>query len=270
MPDSSPAILGARRKEFGAFLRSRRARLTPVLAGLPNGARRRTPGLRREEVAFLAGVGATWYTWLEQGRDVRASAEVLTSLADALRLDATERRHLFILADRPYPEPRASGPEQAPEPLIRMLQAMDFQPAYVLGRRWDVLAWNNAASELFGDFGRLQGDARNLMHLMFTDAAHRARIVDWNKLAPLSLAMFRTDSARYPGDPDFARLIALLLEASPEFRAWWPKQDVVRHPSTLKLIRHSSGEILPFEYMSLDVTDRPSMRLIVCTPRSLS
>ena len=267
MPTPPPAILDARRREFGAFLRSRRARLTPSSAGLPNGSRRRTPGLRREEVALLAGVGATWYTWLEQGRDVRPSTEVLGALAEALRLDPTERRHLFVLADRPYPELRTAGPEEVPEPLIRMLQAMAGQPVYVLGRRWDLLAWNDAAVDAFGDFGRLDGDARNLIHLMFADPAHRARIVDWDDLAPLSLAMFRTDSAGYPGDPDFARLIGLLLEQSPEFRAWWPRQDVLRRPSTVKRIRLLSGETLSFEYMSLDVTDRPGMRVVVCTPR---
>ena len=270
MPTPPPVVLDARRREFGAFLRSRRARLTPSAAGLPNGSRRRTPGLRREEVALLAGVGATWYTWLEQGRDVRPSTEVLGALAEALRLDPAERRHLFVLADRPYPEPRPAGPEEVPEPLIRMLQAMAGQPAYVLGRRWDLLAWNQAALEIFGDFERLAGDARNLIHLMFTDAAHRARIVDWDELAPLSLAMFRTASAAHPGDPDFARLIALLQETSREFREWWPRQDVLRRPSTVKRIWLPSGEILSFEYMSLDVTDRPGMHLVVCTPRDPS
>lgn len=268
MPTPSPDILDARRRAFGAFLRSRRARLTPSAAGLPNGARRRTPGLRREEVALLAGVGATWYTWLEQGRDVRPSSEVLGALAEALRLDPTERRHLFVLADRPYPEPRAAGPEEVPEALIRMLQGMTGQPAYVLGRRWDLLAWNDAAVKAFGDFGRVDGDARNLIHLMFTDPAHRARIADWDELAPLSLAMFRTDSAGYPGDPDFARLIGVLLEKSPEFRDWWPRQDVLRRPSTVKRIHLPSGEILSFEYMSLEVAERPGMRLVVCTPRA--
>src|SRR5450756_771309 len=191
----------ARQREFGDFLRSRRERLTPSAAGLPSGFRRRTPGLRREEVALLAGVGTTWYTWLEQGRDVRPSAEVLTAIADALRLDPAERRHLFILADRPQSEPRADGAEHVPEPLVHMLESMHDQPAYVIGRRWDVLAWNDAAVRVFGDFGKLEGDARNLMHMMFANPAHRRLLADWDDLAPLSLAMFRADSARYAGDP---------------------------------------------------------------------
>src|ERR1700758_1284829 len=121
----------ARRRDFGAFLRSRRERLTPASGGLPAGFRRRTPGLRREEVALLAGVGATWYTWLEQGRDVRASPEVLSALATALRLDPAERRHLFVLNDRAPPETRPEGPEHVEEPIRRLLASLTAQPAYV-------------------------------------------------------------------------------------------------------------------------------------------
>lgn len=258
--------LEARQKEFGDFLRSRRERLTPVEVGLPNGSRRRTPGLRRDEVALLAGVGITWYTWLEQGRDVRPSAEVLNALAEALRLDRAERQHLFTLADRPSPELRATGPEHVPEALVRMLNSMADQPAYVLGRRWDVLAWNEAAIAVFGDFSRLDGDARNLMHMMFANESYRQLLADWDDHAPLSLAMFRADSARYVGDPDFERLIALLIQESPEFRAWWPRHDVIHQPSTVKCIRHPSAGQLVFEYMCLDVTDPPGLRFVVCTP----
>lgn len=266
MPNRHAVRLEVRQREFGHFLRSRRERLTPASVGLPNGFRRRTPGLRREEVALLAGVGATWYTWLEQGRDVRPSAEVLNALAEALRLDPAERQHLFILADRPSPEPRVTGPEYVPEALARMLNSMSDQPAYVLGRRWDVLAWNEAAAAVFGDFGRLEGDARNIMHMMFANESHRRLLADWDDLAPLSLAMFRADSARYAGDPDFERLVTLLMAVSPEFRSWWPRHDVLRQPSTVKRIHHPSAGELIFEYMSLDVTDRPGMRFVVCTP----
>lgn len=234
MPNASYASFDARRRAFGEFLRSRRERLTPASAGLPDGFRRRTPGLRREEVALLAGVGTTWYTWLEQGRDVRPSVEVLNLIAGALRLDPAERRHLFVLADRPSPELRASGPEHVPEALVRMLDSMSDQPAYVQGRRWDVLAWNAAAVAVFGDFGRLGGDTRNIMHMMFANPSHRQLLADWDKLAPASLAMFRADSARYAGDADFERLIALLMTESPDFRGWWPRHEVMRQPSTVK------------------------------------
>jgi transcriptional regulator with XRE-family HTH domain len=259
-------ILDARRREFGAFLRSRREKLTPASVGLPDGFRRRTPGLRREEVALLADVGTTWYTWLEQGRDVRASVEVLSALADALLLDPAERRHLFTLSDRPSTDLPMHGPEDVPAALRRMLASLTDQPAYILGRRWDVLAWNTASVALFGDYGLLEGDARNTVHRVFTDLAHRQLLVDWEIVAANSLAMFRADSARYAGDPDFERLIATLTQASPEFRAWWPRQDVLRPLAGHKRLCHPLGGLMNFEYTALSVIDRPDMKLVVYTP----
>jgi len=264
--DTLPNRHDARQKAFGDFLRSRRERLTPERVGLAPGFRRRARGLRREEVALLAGVGTTWYTWLEQGRDVRPSAEVLGALASALRLDAVERRHLFTLAGRPPPQAMAGGPERVPEPVVRMLEAMTEQPAYVVGRRWDILAWNAAATRVFGDFGRVEGDARNQVYMMFADPAHRALMADWDDLAPVSLAMFRASSAAHAGDPDFERLIARLQAESAEFRDWWPRQDVEFRPSTVKRIRHPVEGLLVFEYTSLDIGECPGMRLVVCTP----
>jgi transcriptional regulator with XRE-family HTH domain len=259
------AEVEARRRQSGAFLRSRRERLTPSDVGLPAGFRRRTPGLRREEVAFLAGVGATWYTWLEQGRDVRPSPEVLASLADALRLDAAERRHLYILNDRPPPETRPVGPERVAEPLRRMLESLTHQPAYVLGRRWDILAWNRAAALLFGDYAALDGDERNIMHLVFVDKAHRKLLIDWDELAPAVLAMFRADSARYAGDSDFLRLIAKLSQASAAFRKWWPRQDVLRSLAGDKRIQHPVAGRMTFEYTTFAVTGDTDMKLVVYT-----
>jgi transcriptional regulator with XRE-family HTH domain len=263
MPSSE---VEARRRQSGEFLRSRRARLSPSDVGLPNGFRRRTPGLRREEVALLAGVGSTWYTWLEQGRDVRPSAEVLAALADALRLDVSERRHLFVLNDRPPPEPRSIGPERVEEPLLRMLDSLTGQPAYVLGRRWDVLAWNRAAELLFGDYGKLAGDERNIMHIVFANAAHRKLLIDWREVASIVLAMFRADSARYAGDADFERLVGTLKRVSPEFRELWSRQDVLRSLSSHKRIKHPVAGRMTFEYTSLEVTGQAGMKLVVYTP----
>ena len=260
------AIVDARREEFGAFLRSRRERLTPAKAGLPNGFRRRTPGLRREEVALLAGVGATWYTWLEQGRDVSASPEVLSALADALQLEAAERGHLFTLSGRPPPDIRPTGPEVVEEPIQRMLASLTGQAAYVMGRRWDILAWNRAAAALFGDYACLEGDERNIMHMLFANPGHRRLLVDWALLAPLSLAMFRADSARYAGDPDFERLIATLTGASPEFREWWPRHEVL-HPITgHKRIAHPVVGPMAFEYNAFAFANNADIRLVVYTP----
>jgi transcriptional regulator with XRE-family HTH domain len=234
--------------------------------GLPNGFRRRTPGLRREEVALLAGVGTTWYTWLEQGRNVQPSAEVLSALADALRLDGAERRHLYVLNDRTPPEPRPTGPENVTQPILRMLESLTGQPAYVLGRRWDVLAWNRAAALLFGDYGKLSGDERNVMHIVFANKAHRKMLVDWRDVASTTLAMFRADSACNAGDPDFERLIGTLLGISPEFRELWPRQDVLPSSSSRKRIKHPVAGRMTFEYTSFAVSDHADLKLIVYTP----
>jgi transcriptional regulator with XRE-family HTH domain len=255
----------ARRLQSGEFLRSRRERLTPSDVGLPNGLRRRTPGLRREEVALLAGVGVTWYTWLEQGRDVQPSAEVLSALADVLRLNVAERRHLYVLNDRPLPETPPSGPERVEQPLQRMLDSLTTQPAYVLGRRWDVLAWNRAAELLFGDYGKLDGDERNIMHMVFANKAHRKLLIDWAELAPTALAMFRADSARYAGDPDFERLIVNLKQASSEFRELWSRHDVLRSTGSHKRIKHPVAGRMTFEYTSFDVSGQSDVKLIVYT-----
>ena len=262
----APAADEIRKRELGAFLRSRRERLDPADIGLSPGLRRRTPGLRREEVAMVAGVGTTWYTWLEQGRDVRPSNEVLAALGDALKLDPAEKRHLFILAGRPAPSPRPQTPERVEAPLLHTLESLAAQPAYVMGRRWDVLAWNRAAQAIFGDYGALDGDARNSMHLVFTNRYHRDLLVDWQELARAALGLFRADSARYVGDPDFERLIAALTAASPEFRAWWPQRDVLRRLSGVKKIRHPIAGAMAFEHMSFSIDDGSDMRLIVYTP----
>lgn len=261
-----PAVDDIRSRELGAFLRSRRERLAPVDVGLPAGARRRTPGLRREEVAMIAGVGTTWYTWLEQGRDVKPSNETLRAIGEALRLDAAETHHLYVLAGRQPPNPRPTQPERVDEALRHTLTSLTIQPAYVMGRRWDVLAWNRAAAAVFGDYGRLEGDERNVMHMVFADPAHRRLLADWEAMAPAALAMFRADSVRYAGDPAFERLIALLAAASAEFRAWWPKQEVLRPLGGCKRVDHPQAGLMAFEYTNLSVVDQPEMKLVVYTP----
>lgn len=255
-----------RRRELADFLRSRRERLSPENVGLPEGRRRRTPGLRREEVALLAGVGTTWYTWLEQAREVRPSAEVLSAIARALRLDADEQRHLFQLSDRPPPGLRPCGPEAVPEALRRMLESMAGQPAYVLGRRWDILAWNHAAAAVFGDYGQLSGDERNIMHMVFANPDHRRKVVDWEILAPIALANFRADSVRFAGDPDFERLITLLNALSPQFRDWWPRHDVSSAVAGCKRIDQPMVGRMVFEYTRLAVLDHSELKLVIYTP----
>ena len=263
---SSVTRSAARRKEFGEFLRSRRERLSPAEVGLRGGSRRRTPGLRREEVSLLAGVGTTWYTWLEQGRDVHASAEVLHAVAHTLRLNQTERHHLFSLHGKALPGAEAKGPESVPESIQRMLHSLKTQPAYVLGRRWDVLVWNQAAVAVFGDYGKLPVEERNIMFLLFANADHRKLLFDWEEVARASLAFFRIDSAKYSGDPDFVRLIDVLTRRSRAFRTWWPKHEVSKRLTGLKRIQHPIAGPMVFEHVSFAHMDGSDMKLILYTP----
>lgn len=214
---------------------------------------------------MLAGVGTTWYTWLEQGRDVSPSAEALSALATALLLDAAERRHLFELHNRAQPEASARA-EHVDEPLRRMLDNLTSQPAFVLGRRWDILAWNRAADLVYGPYDRLAGDERNTLHLLFTDEAHRRLLVDWEAVARNSLAMFRADCARYVGDPAFERLVERLSRSSAEFAEWWPQREVARPLAGHKRLDHPVVGRMLFEYTSLGIGDPPEMKLIVFTP----
>lgn len=215
---------------------------------------------------MLANVGTTWYTWLEQGRDVRASQEVLLAIAEALRLDGTERQHLFVLSNRPAPEVLSSGPEQLEPSVRRMLSNLVGQPAYVTGRRWDILGWNDAAVAVFGDYAKLAQNERNLMSMVFTNPRHRRLLVDWEILARASLAMFRADSARYAGRQDFDRLIEQLMEGSVEFKQWWPKHEVLNRLSNIKRIKHPKLGRMDFEYTSFALLDGSDRKLTVFTP----
>jgi transcriptional regulator with XRE-family HTH domain len=255
-----------KRREFGSFLRSRRTRLSPQDVGLNAGFRRRTPGLRREEVAQLAGVGTTWYTWLEQGRDVRASSEVLGALAEALRLDRAERRYLFELTGR---EPAEIGPASKPEvtqSLQRMLDGLTDQPAYILDRRWDILYWNRASELVFGDYSKLAVDERNSIYMLFGNPDHRRLLVEWYELLPIALGMFRAENAAYAGEPDYDRLVGKLLAQSPEFRYFWQKHDVSGYTPINKRIHHSTAGRMVFEYNSFTADDQSGAKLVVYTP----
>ena len=226
-----------RRAELADFLKSRRAALQPADVGLPGCGRRRTPGLRREEVAQLAGVGTTWYTWLEQGRDVRASLDVLEALAAALRLTPAERGHLILLGRGEQPPPPAIEREKV-SPTVRRLIANLGSPASLLGRRYDFLAWNDAYGAVLGDPSQFPPEQRNFMWLLFMDPARRELIDDWEVAARRSLARFRAQHAKYLGDPSFDSLVGALLEASPEFRKWWPRHEVASSGEGRKRLNH--------------------------------
>jgi len=255
-----------RRRELGDFLKTRRARLSPQEVGLPDSGRRRTPGLRREEVAMMADVGVAWYTWLEQGREINASAQLLERLSQALRLTDDERAYLFAVALRQTPLPPEPETEIVGESLQRILDHQGYCPAYVTGRRWDVLAWNRAAVDVFRDFGAEWGNERNSIWSMFMNPEQRRLILDWEGIAQRMLAQFRVDAGRRPGDTDLQCLVETLLKESPEFRAWWPLHDVQGRRDGLKELNHPLAGLLSLEHSVFRVNDAAHMQLIIYMP----
>lgn len=260
MIDRSP--LPDRRAELSDFLRSRRARLLPSDVGLLDGARRRTPGLRREEVALLANIGATWYTRLEQGLPINVSPQVLDSIAQALRLSETERRHLYLLASQSIPEPLVDSDEVVSPTLLRTLNAYETYPAYIRGRRWDLLAWNRAASLLFGYDESAQGLDRNVLWRFFTDPDCKGRY-KWEMIGPRIVAQFRAVSARYPDDPSFQDLITALQERNEHFRRWWAQHNVCDVTEGMKYFYHPEAGELIFDHTTLEVPNCRDMRVVL-------
>jgi transcriptional regulator with XRE-family HTH domain len=254
--------LAARSRELGELLRSRRERLEPADVGLPGGRRRRTPGLRREEVALLAAISPTYYAFLEQGRDIRPSRQVLDALADALRLGPTERAHLHELVHGSPPPVGGAAAETLAPAVAALVDRLEPHPTYVTGRRWDVLAANRAACLLWTDWHALEPQARNMLWWTFTDAAARTIVVDWEREASGLLARFRAAAARHPDDPAFEDLIQRLRAASPEVRAWWPRHEVAPLSSGAKRLRHPELGELELEFVTLQVADDPEQKLV--------
>jgi len=257
----------ARRDELADFLRNRRASVQPDEVGLPNGGRRRTPGLRREEVAQLAGVGTTWYTWLEQGRDVRASLDVLEAIAKALRLTPAERGHLILLGRGEQAPPLTATAEKVSPTVKRLIKNLGANPACLLGRRNDLLASNRAYEVVFGDPERVAKPYRNNLWLTFMDPARRELYAsNWERGARLAVARFRADSAKHIGDPAFEELIAALNEASPEFREWWKRHEVAGTGEGRKNLKHPVAGNLVFEHAVFRPAGAPEQRLALFSP----
>jgi transcriptional regulator with XRE-family HTH domain len=254
-----------RRAELADFLRNRREALQPEEVGLPGGGRRRTPGLRREEVAALAGVGTTWYTWLEQGRDVRASVPVLEAVAGALDLTAAERAHLILLGRGEQIDPERSPKEELDPTLKRMVETLGPSPASIIGRRWDFLAWNDAYAAVFGE-PQSTGGRRNAIWSIFMDPARRELHSDWEEGARRIVARFRADSARYVGDPDFEALISALQEGSPEFREWWDLHEIATPGVGKKVLNHPIAGKMKFWHAVFRFEEASDQRLILYTP----
>jgi hypothetical protein len=255
-----------RRDELADFLRVRREAVTPEQVKLPRGRGRRTPGLRREEVALLAGVSVTWYTWLEQGRRINASDDVLRAIGRALRLDDAGQEHLVSLA-HPVPAGQAVAvPDVAPSALRRLIDGFEPAPAYVLGPHWEFLAWNAAEARLFPPLDRLHGVERNLLWVLFAHPDTRRLIVDWDIHARQALAEFRAATTNVRGDPAMTDLVDCLTADSEEFAAWWPEHDVSRFETRLRRFDHPRAGLLTFEYQLLTPNEWPALRVVVQLP----
>ena len=253
------------RAELAEFLRTRRESVAPEQVGLPRGAgHRRTPGLRREEVALLAGVSITWYTWLEQGRRINASPDVMSAIGRALRLDDAGIEHLRGLAQT-SPSPVAA-PQEAPSALVRLIESMEPAPAYVLGPRWEFLAWNAAEARLYPRIVELEGIERNLLWVLFSDPYTRELIVDWDIHARQALAEFRAATTAYRADAEFAELIGKLQAESDEFATWWPEHGVAQFETRLRRFRHPAAGVLTFEYQQLAPVEWPALRVACQLP----
>ncbi|MFG3115534.1 helix-turn-helix transcriptional regulator [Streptomyces sp. NPDC048197] len=254
-----------RSRELADFLRTRRARITPDQAGLPaDGRVRRVPGLRRDEAARLAGVSTEYYTRLEQGRAHNPSPEVLEALARALQLDAAEREHLTDLLARPVPARRApAGPQRVRPGLHLMLQTLDHVPAFILGRRTDVLASNRLAREVLTDFDALPATRRNLARYYLLDPEARVRVGDWERIAAETVAILRLEAGRHPDDRRLADLIGELTLKSPEFSAWWNDHRVLRRTHGTKHYHHPLVGDLAFSYESFQVPGDAEQTLCV-------
>ncbi|HEX4205326.1 MAG TPA: helix-turn-helix transcriptional regulator [Ktedonobacteraceae bacterium] len=258
----------ARRAELAQFLRTRRERISPQQVGLPPGTRRRTPGLRREELALLAGVGATWYTWLEQGRAITVSGQVLESLARVLQLDADEQAHLFILARQQLPADPLPLTQTIDPALQLILDTMGIYPALVLSPRWDIIAWNQAACRMFADFSTMTTRERHILWFLFIDPRHRAMAVDWEREALLFLALFRASTQRYVGEAWLTELVNDLKQVSPAFREGWSRYDVQGVQTEHKRLIHPLVGLLVLQAKTFQVADHPDLQMIVYTPVS--
>jgi transcriptional regulator with XRE-family HTH domain len=266
------AISPVRRDELRAFLRSRRSRLSPADVGLPDdGARRRTPGLRREELAALAGVGVSWYTWLEQGRDIHPSPEVLDALARALRLDAAERATLFALARTELPLPASSfaapgDPDDGRALLVSLVEGLHPTPAYLLGAMTRILAWNPAASALFGSPDHLSPERRSLLWMLLVDPGDARYNPGREGTARNMVARFRSEYAQHAGEPAYEHFIAGLRERSPWFVEWWGEHEVNDTQRGTKTIEHPTLGTLRLHHAQTVPTGAPDLRLTIYAP----
>ena len=253
-----------RREELGAFLRARREQLDRAAFGLPVAGRGRTVGLRREEVSFLSGVSVTWYTWLEQGRDINPSRQVLDAVATALRLTAAEHDYVLTLAGYAPTRPGSvTAVETAPAHVQRFLDALGDHPAFALAPDWGIAGWNDAYERLFPNVASTSPENRNLLWLIFTDPAVRELLDDWDDTSSRFLAEFRAEAGPRLGDGRYRDLVGRLSEASPEFRRRWESHGVRGFESRERVFRHPRLGRLVFEHHQMRPSDHADVQLVV-------
>jgi transcriptional regulator with XRE-family HTH domain len=254
-----------RRAELGKFLKARRAQLSPADFGLPDGTRRRTPGLRREELALLAGVGVTWYTWLEQGREINASGQVLDALARTLRLDRAEREHLYWLAEA---SPLLVGAARRPVPaeVREIVDSLDPLPATLTNGRFDILYSNGASEDLFWEWHELPCIHKNTLWCCITEPSARAKFPEYEQEMPYLVARLRAVYARHVGDPDWEEDLRRLSGLSPEFAALWARHEVCGAEPRVRTFVHQEAGPVTFTVTELEIAVLPEARLTVYTP----
>lgn len=257
-----------RRKELGEFLFALRQRGTPEEFGFPSGARRRTKGLRREEVAQLAGISATWYTWIEQGREVNISSDALDRLALALKLSRTERTYLFDMADRRDPHASAAEEDTVPDTLVNMLGNINI-PAYIMGRTWDLLAWNKPAQILFSGWLDKQQESEskpNLLRYVFQNPDAKQLVINWEVRARRLVAEFRADCRSRLEEPELQRLVTELSQASPEFERFWKQHDVLERQGGQREFNHPKYGLISYQQVTLRPVEQEQLKLVLLQP----
>jgi transcriptional regulator with XRE-family HTH domain len=254
------------RKALAQFLKTRRSQVSPESVGLSRSVGyRRTPGLRREEVAILAGISVTWYTWLEQGRDIVVSEQILQRLAATFKLSSDETEYMFRLANKPVPETSPPPQHTVPAAVRTVLEDLETSPAHVMDYRWNLLAWNRAACEIFA-IDTFSEQDRNLLWRTFNNKEIRRRLRDWEDVAWRTLAAFRATLGDRIGEPWFVQLVEDLRQTSPEFRNWWPDHDVRQPPLGRIALNHPEAGLLELSSVSIHIDGDPRLWMCIYAP----
>lgn len=253
------------RRQLGDFVRAQRERVNPAEVGLTAPMRRRTPGLRREEVAQLAGLSTTWYTWIEQGRDVSVSPMALARLANALRLGRAERAYLFELAGKRDPDPGPGETETLPPPVLACIETI-AAPAYILDRHWNARGWNAAAERLFTGWLDREGSPdpeRNLLRFIFLEPGARSLICDWDERARRVVAEFRAHAGAHLNDKALSGLIEALRSQSTDFARLWDRHGVLGREGGERTFHHPTEGFLRYEQVTFDLAGHPDVKLTI-------